>query len=73
MASAVALPFADASFDFAVACMSLMDIPETERVLAETYRVLRPCGFFQFSIEHPCSSDAASAQPAGFSWRELRS
>jgi ubiquinone/menaquinone biosynthesis C-methylase UbiE len=34
--------------------MSLMDIPETERVLAEVFRVLRPGGFFQFSITHPC-------------------
>lgn len=55
-ASAVALPFDAASFDFATAFMSLMDIPETERVLAEVFRVLRPGGFFQFSIEHPCFS-----------------
>ena len=34
--------------------MSLMDIPETERVLAEVFRVLRLGGFFQFSITHPC-------------------
>jgi hypothetical protein len=34
--------------------MSLMDIPETERVLAEVFRVLKPEGFFQFSIAHPC-------------------
>ncbi len=53
-ASAVALPFADGTFDFATALMSLMDIPETERVLAEAWRVLRPGGFFQFSILHPC-------------------
>ncbi len=53
-ASAVALPFADASFDFATAFMSLMDIPETEQVLAEAFRVLRPGGFLQFSILHPC-------------------
>lgn len=53
-ASAVDLPFDDASFDFAVAFMSLMDIPETERVLAEVFRVLRPGGFLQFSITHPC-------------------
>ena len=33
-ASAVQLPFENASFDFVVAFMSLMDIPETERVLA---------------------------------------
>ena len=54
VASAVALPFGDASFDFAVAIMSLMDIPEIERVLSEAHRVLRPGGFLQFSIEHPC-------------------
>ena len=53
-ASAVDLPFEDASFAFVTAFMSLMDIPETERVLAEIFRVLRPCGFLQFSISHPC-------------------
>src|SRR5712692_7909357 len=36
VASAVALPFADATFDFATAFMSLMDVPETVRVLAES-------------------------------------
>jgi ubiquinone/menaquinone biosynthesis C-methylase UbiE len=56
LASAVALPFADATFDFAVAFMSLMDVPETEGALAEAYRVLRPGGFLQFSISHPCYS-----------------
>jgi SAM-dependent methyltransferase len=54
VASAVDLPFADFAFDFAVAFMSFMDIPETDRVLAEAYRVLKPGGFLQFSIEHPC-------------------
>jgi len=34
--------------------MSLMDIPETGRVLAEAFRVLKPGGFLQFSICHPC-------------------
>lgn len=53
-ASAVELPFADASFDFATAFMSLHDIPELERVLAEAFRVLAPGGFLQFSILHPC-------------------
>ncbi len=53
-ASAAELPFGDGIFDFAVAFMSLMDMPETERVLAEVFRVLRPGGFLQFSIEHPC-------------------
>jgi ubiquinone/menaquinone biosynthesis C-methylase UbiE len=54
VASAVELPFADARFDFAVGFMSFMDIPETGRVLGEAHRVLKPGGFLQFSIEHPC-------------------
>jgi ubiquinone/menaquinone biosynthesis C-methylase UbiE len=53
-ASAVDLPFPDGHFDFATAFMSLMDIPETGRVLSEAYRVLKPGGFLQFSITHPC-------------------
>ena len=52
--SAVELPFPCDSFDFATAFMSLMDIPETERVIGEAYRVLKPDGFLQFSITHPC-------------------
>src|SRR5438067_9074093 len=54
VASAVDLPFADASFDFAASFMSLMDVPETDRALAESYRVLKSGGFLQFSIAHPC-------------------
>jgi ubiquinone/menaquinone biosynthesis C-methylase UbiE len=54
VASAVELPFADAAFDFATGFMSFMDVPETDRVLAEAYRVLKPGGFLQFSITHPC-------------------
>lgn len=53
-ASAVSLPFGDASFHFATAFMSLMDMPEVERAVGEVCRVLKPGGFFQFSIEHPC-------------------
>jgi ubiquinone/menaquinone biosynthesis C-methylase UbiE len=53
-ASAVDLPFGDGGFDFAVAFMSLMDIPETDRALAEAFRVVKPGGFLQFSILHPC-------------------
>ncbi len=54
VASAVELPFASATFDFATGFMSLMDIPETDGALAEIYRVLKPGGFLQFSISHPC-------------------
>jgi ubiquinone/menaquinone biosynthesis C-methylase UbiE len=54
VASAVALPFEDAAFDFATGFMSFMDVPETDLVLAEASRVLKPCGFVQFSIAHPC-------------------
>ena len=52
--SAVALPFADATFDFATSFMCLMDLPETGAALAEAYRVIKPGGFLQFSITHPC-------------------
>jgi 2-polyprenyl-3-methyl-5-hydroxy-6-metoxy-1,4-benzoquinol methylase len=48
------LPFAVESFDFVAAFMSLMDIPDQPRVLGEAARVLRPGGFLQFSILHPC-------------------
>src|SRR6266478_234147 len=54
VASAVELPFAAETFDFGTAFMSLMDVPETDAALAEAYRVLKPGGFLQFSITHPC-------------------
>lgn len=63
-ASGVALPFADASFDFAVAFMSLQDMPEHDRVFAEIARVLKPGGFLQFSTLHPCFGRAP------FEWAE---
>ena len=54
VASAVALPFADDTFDFATGFMSFMDVPEIEKVISEAYRVLKSGGFLQFSISHPC-------------------
>jgi ubiquinone/menaquinone biosynthesis C-methylase UbiE len=53
-ASAVELPFGESTFDFATGFMSFMDIAETDEVLTEAYRVLKPGGFLQFSITHPC-------------------
>ena len=48
------LPFPEASFDFATAFMSAMDVPDPARLFTEARRVLKPGGFFQFSICHPC-------------------
>jgi ubiquinone/menaquinone biosynthesis C-methylase UbiE len=55
VASAVELPFADEAFDFAVAFMSLMDMPDLDPVLREAFRVVKAGGFLQFSITPPCS------------------
>lgn len=52
--AAAALPFAPAAFEFVTAFMSLMDMPAPDEVLREVHRVLRPGGFLQASIEHPC-------------------
>ncbi len=54
MADARRLPFADGEFDFATAFMSLMDVMGPEIALKEIARILRPGGFLQFSILHPC-------------------
>jgi len=54
VASAVRLPFVSQSFDFATGFMSFMDIPEIEDVIKESFRILKPSGFVQFSISHPC-------------------
>ncbi|MCB9329909.1 MAG: class I SAM-dependent methyltransferase [Lewinellaceae bacterium] len=54
VADAAALPYADASFDFATSFMCMMDVPDVASAFSEAFRVLRPGGFFQFSITHPC-------------------
>jgi SAM-dependent methyltransferase len=53
-ASAQEMPLPDACFDFATSFMCLMDIPAPELAVAETYRILKPGGFLQFAITHPC-------------------
>jgi len=54
IASGVELPFGDRMFDFATAFMSLMDMADSESAIREAFRVIKPGGFFQFSISHPC-------------------
>lgn len=45
---------ADACFDGVVCNMALMDIPDLAAALRTVARILRPGGWFVFSITHPC-------------------
>ena len=56
ISNAVDLPFPNDHFDFIIATMSLMDIADHKKSLAEVFRVLKPNGFFQFSISHPVTT-----------------
>ncbi|MFX1390747.1 MAG: class I SAM-dependent methyltransferase [Promethearchaeota archaeon] len=58
IANATNLPFPDNYFEFAIATMSIMDIADNESAIAETFRVLKPGGFFQFSMTHPFVSNS---------------
>ena len=44
---------ADGAFDGVVCNMALMDIPDLDATLAAVWRVLRPGGWFVFSVVHP--------------------
>ncbi|MEY2461619.1 MAG: hypothetical protein QOG30_3449 [Acidimicrobiaceae bacterium] len=52
-AAAAALPFADGSFDAAVACLVFEHIHEVDLAIAEVARVLVPKGRFAFFLNHP--------------------
>ena len=52
-AGAAELPFADASFDAAVACLVFEHIDAVDAAIAEVARVLRPGGRFAFFLNHP--------------------
>ncbi len=56
-ANAIDLPFDNESFDFVVVLMAFMDMAEINKVLSQIYRVLKPNGFLQFSITHPCFNE----------------
>jgi SAM-dependent methyltransferase len=45
---------ADASVDGVTCQLALMDIPDLDAALAAIHRVLKPGGWFVFSIGHPC-------------------
>lgn len=53
LAGAADLPFADRSFDAAIACLVFEHITEMDRAVAEVARVLRPGGRFVFMLNHP--------------------
>ncbi len=52
------------SFDGVVCFMALMDISELEPTLHNTARILRPGGWFIFSIIHPCYNPPPSGEMA---------
>jgi ubiquinone/menaquinone biosynthesis C-methylase UbiE len=56
VADAVELPFADSAFDLVVAYMSLHDIDDMPRAVAEIARVLEPGGRMCMAIVHPLNS-----------------
>jgi ubiquinone/menaquinone biosynthesis C-methylase UbiE len=52
--SALKMPFSNNSFNFATGFMSFMDMTDIDRLFKEISRILKPDGFVQFSISHPC-------------------
>lgn len=52
-AAAAALPFADGTFDHAVACLVFEHIRDVDEAIAEVARVLAPRGRFAFFLNHP--------------------
>jgi SAM-dependent methyltransferase len=57
-ADAASLPFADATAELIVACMSLLNVDELDSVVAEVARLLLPGGRFCFANLHPSTTFA---------------
>lgn len=55
---AAVLPWPDATFDLAIAYMSLQDMPDPEPAIAEISRVLRPGSTVVMAITHPLNRPA---------------
>ncbi len=53
LAGAADLPFADGSFDGALACLVFEHIDQVDEAIAEVARVLKPGGRFLFLLNHP--------------------
>lgn len=56
LADAADLPFDDGSFDLVVAFMSLQDVDDMKRAIAESARVLQPDGRLCLAVVHPFNS-----------------
>jgi SAM-dependent methyltransferase len=63
VADAADLPFADGAFDLVYAFMSLLNVDELDRAVAEAARVLEPGGAFCFLTAHPFGMAGAFADP----------
>src|SRR5258708_31018739 len=64
VASAGNLPFANDTFDLAIAYNVLMNIEDVPTALREIRRVLRPSGVLCFSLVHPFSDFGPFVGPA---------
>jgi SAM-dependent methyltransferase len=56
VSDAAALPFEDHSFELVIAFMSLQDVDDPERAIAEAGRVLRPGSLLCAAMTHPLNS-----------------